>query len=79
MSPRDAAELEVSDGDTIIVSSRHGAVTRAIQLKAGLILRHIFVPTGVNDNEAINLFGLSDLTIPGAKGWKTCAVKITKA
>ncbi|MBT8364140.1 MAG: molybdopterin-dependent oxidoreductase, partial [Deltaproteobacteria bacterium] len=79
MSPRDAAELEINDGDTVIVSSAHGAVTRAIQLKAGLISRHIFVPAGVNDNEAMNLFGLSDLTIPGAKGWKTCEVKITKA
>jgi hypothetical protein len=37
------------------------------------------VPTGVNQNEAMNLFGLSDLTIPNAAGWKTCEVKTEKA
>jgi formate dehydrogenase alpha subunit len=79
MSPRDAAELEINDGDTVIVSSPHGAVTRAIQIKAGLISSHIFVPTGVNNNEAMNLFSLSDLTVSGAAGWKTCEVKIERA
>ena len=79
IAPQDAADLEVEDDDTVIVSSLYGTVTREIQLKPGLNPGHIFVPTGVNKNEAMNLFGLSDLTIPGAAGWKTCEVKITKA
>lgn len=79
MSPRDGADLKVEDDDTVIVSSHDGTVTRSIQLKSGLTPGQIFVPAGVNGNEAMNLFSLSELTIPGAAGWKTCAVKIEKA
>ena len=79
MAPRDAAELEVENDDTVTISSQHGTVTREIQIKPGLNPGQIFVPTGVKNNEAMSLFGLSDLTIPGAAGWKTCAVKISKA
>jgi hypothetical protein len=61
------------------ISSRHGSVTRQILLKPGLETSHIFVPAGVAHNEAMNLFALSDLTVPGAAGWKTCNVKVEKA
>jgi predicted molibdopterin-dependent oxidoreductase YjgC len=79
MAPQDAADLAVENGDSVTVSSQHGRVTRAIQIKPGLNPGRIFVPTGAKNNAAMNLFGLSDLTIPGAAGWKTCAVKIEKA
>jgi len=78
MAPRDAAELEVENDDTVTISSQHGAVTREIQIKPGLNPGRIFVPTGVKNNEAMSLFGLSDMTIPGAAGWKTCDVRIEK-
>jgi len=78
MAPRDAADLEVENDDTVTVSSQFGNLTREIQIKPGLKPGMIFVPTGVKENEAMNLFGLSDLTIPGAAGWKTCDVKIEK-
>jgi len=79
MAPRDAADLKVEDDDTVIVSSHDGTVKRSIQLKSGLSPGQIFVPAGVNGNEAMNLFSLSELAIPGAAGWKTCGVKIEKA
>jgi len=79
MSPRDAADLAVKDDDTVSVSSPNGTVTREVLINPGLNPGLLFVPTGVNNNEAMNLFGLSDLTIPKAAGWKTCAVKIKKA
>lgn len=79
LSPQDAADLGLDNGDTVDIRSQFGTVTRAIQLKPGLSPGSIFVPTGVHDNEAMNLFGLSDLTKPGAAGWKTCNVKIEKA
>jgi formate dehydrogenase alpha subunit len=79
MSPRDAADLEVEKDDTVSISSANGTMTREVQIKPGLSPGHLFVPTGVNNNEAMNLFSLSDLTIPGAAGWKTCEVKIEKA
>jgi formate dehydrogenase alpha subunit len=79
MAPRDAADLAAENGDTVTVSSQYGSVTRAIQIEPGLSPGRIFVPTGAKNNEAMNLFGLSDLTVPDAAGWKTCAVKIEKA
>ena len=78
MAPRDAADLAVENDDTVTISSQYGTVTRKIQIKAGLNPGHLFVPTGAENNEAMNLFGLSDLTLPGAAGWKTCEVKIEK-
>jgi hypothetical protein len=50
-----------------------------VQLEPGLNSHQIFVPTGYHNNEAMNLFDLADLTVPGAAGWKTCNVKIMKA
>jgi predicted molibdopterin-dependent oxidoreductase YjgC len=78
ISPRDAADFNIVEGDIVVVSSQHGMVTRAVHLKTGTSPGHIFVPTGVNRNDAMNLFALSDLTIPGAAGWKTCEVKLEK-
>jgi formate dehydrogenase alpha subunit len=78
ISPQDAADLDVSDEDTVTVSSPYGDVTRAIRIKSNLNPGHLFVPTGVAQNEAMELFSLSDLTLPGAAGWKTCEVKIDK-
>lgn len=79
IAPQDATDLAVTDEDTVIVSSQFGTLTRKILLKPGLKASHIFVPTGVNDNEAMNLFNLSNLTVPNAAGWKTIEVKIEKA
>jgi formate dehydrogenase alpha subunit len=79
MAPRDAADLEVEDDDTVTVSSKYGAVTRKIKIKSGLNSGHLFLSTGIKNNEAMNLFSLSDLTLPGADGWKTCEVRIEKA
>jgi formate dehydrogenase alpha subunit len=79
ISPQDADDLQLQNDDTVVVRSQFGTMTRAVQLKPGLSPGSIFVPTGINKNEAMNLFALSDLTKPGAAGWKTCKVKIEKA
>lgn len=79
ISPEDGANLDLKDDDTIIVRSRFGVLKRKIRLKKALPHGHIFVPTGFNDNGAMRLLSLSDLTNPGSAGWKTCAVKLEKA
>jgi formate dehydrogenase alpha subunit len=79
ISPQDAADLNLKKDDTVVVRSQFGTVTRAVQLEPGLNSHQIFVPTGYHNNEAMNLFDLADLTVPGAAGWKTCNVKIMKA
>jgi formate dehydrogenase alpha subunit len=79
ISPQDGATLDLKDDDTLIVRSRFGGLERKIRLKTALPQGHIFVPTGFNDNEAMRLFSLSDMTKPGATGWKTCQVQVEKA
>jgi formylmethanofuran dehydrogenase subunit D len=69
----------LNDGDRIVVRSRFGTVIRPIRLEKGLSARCLFIPTGTNENDAMGLFSLSDLTVPGAAGWKTCGVNIEKA
>ena len=79
VSPEAAANLEVNDDDLIVVHSINGTVKREIRLKKGLHASHIFIPTGFNDNDAMQLFGLSDMTNPDSSGWKTCRVRMEKA
>ena len=79
ISSQDAADLELQNGDIVVVRSRFGNMARVVQLRPGLSAGSIFIPAGVNNNEAMNLFALSDLTKPGAAGWKTCHVKLKKA
>ena len=69
----------VEDDDTVTVTSTSGNVTRKIRIDKSLGAGQIFVPTGFNDNEAMCLFSLSDMTTPGSPGWKTCRVQVEKA
>jgi predicted molibdopterin-dependent oxidoreductase YjgC len=79
ISPQDAENLSLKDDDTIIIRSRFGVLQRKIQLKQTLAQGYLFVPTGFNDNEAMGLLSLSDMTTPGSPGWKTCRVQVEKA
>jgi predicted molibdopterin-dependent oxidoreductase YjgC len=79
ISPQDGARLDLKNDDTIVVRSSFGDLKRKILLKDTIPQGHIFVATGVNDNEAMGLFSLSDLTQPGFAGWKTCPVQLEKA
>ena len=79
ISPQDAVDLGLQKGDSLAVRSQFGTLTRAVLLTPGLSPGSIFIPTGTDNNAAINLFGLFDLAKPGAAGWKTCKVKLEKA
>ena len=79
ISPQDGANLGIKDDDCVIVSSKFGAVKREVQLQNSLPANYLFVPTGFNSNDAMNLFGLSDMAKPGSTGLKTCQVKVEKA
>ena len=79
VSPEAAANLKVNDDDSIVVHSKYGTIKRKIRLKKGLQASHIFIPAGFNNNDAMQLFGLSDMTNPDSSGWKTCRVRVEKA
>jgi formate dehydrogenase alpha subunit len=79
ISTQDGANLDLKDDETIIVRSRFGVLKRKVRLKNALPQGHIFIPTGFNENEAMRLFSLSDITKPDSPGWKTCPVQVEKA
>jgi formate dehydrogenase (NADP+) alpha subunit len=78
ISPMDAETLGVNDGDPLIVTSRYGALERAIRISKEITPGQLFVPTAAFANTAMSLIGLSDLAGQAAGGWKSCAVKVQK-
>jgi formate dehydrogenase alpha subunit len=79
ISPQDGTRLDLKEDDAVLVRSRFGTLKREIHLNNAISEGHIFVATGTNENDAMGLFSLSDLTKPDSAGWKTCQVKIEKA
>jgi formate dehydrogenase alpha subunit len=77
ISLQDSSSLNLKDDDTVTVTSASGSVTRRVRIDQSLGAGQIFVPTGYNGNDAMNLLALSDLTQPGSPGWKTVRVKLT--
>ena len=75
----DAERLKLKDGDTVRVESRWGTIERKLGCSNRMGPGQVFVPLAVNANDAMNLIDSSDLADPNTGGWKTCAVKITKA
>jgi formate dehydrogenase alpha subunit len=78
ISLQDSTDLNLKDDDTVTVTSTSGSVTRKIRIEKSLGAGQIFVPTGYNGNDAMNLLALSDITKPGSPGWKTAKVTIKK-
>jgi anaerobic selenocysteine-containing dehydrogenase len=78
ISSEDGIKLDLHDGDIVKLSSRSGAVARAIRLEKGLQSGLVFVPIAFNGNDAMNLIDLTQLGAPDSCGLKTCQVKIEK-
>ena len=79
ISKADAQELKLKDGDTVKIETRWGEIKRKVDCSNRIAAGQLFVPLAVNTNDAMNLIDLTDLSEPNSTGWKTCAVKITKA
>ncbi len=79
VSPEAAQNHDLNEDDLIIVHSKFGTLRKRIRLKRGLHANHIFIPTGFNDNDAMQLFSLPDMANPDSPGWKTCPVRVEKA
>jgi len=76
---RDADKLKLKDGDAVKIETRWGEIKRNIGRSNRIGPGQLFVPLAVNDNDAMNLIDLTDLSEPNSTGWKTCAAKITRA
>jgi formate dehydrogenase alpha subunit len=78
MSFRDAARLDLRNGDQVKVSSKYGAISRKLRLQKNLPSGLVFVPTAFHDNEAQQLIGLSQLGKEVSPGWKQVSVSVDK-
>ncbi|MGM0426071.1 MAG: molybdopterin-dependent oxidoreductase [Thermodesulfobacteriota bacterium] len=78
ISPEDALNLGITDGDAVCVQSRFGSLTREIRLENGLPRGVVFVPTGVHGNDALNLFPLSSGENAQYEGFNRCAVRLER-
>jgi predicted molibdopterin-dependent oxidoreductase YjgC len=78
ISVKDAAKLDLTEGDTVSVLSLHGELKREIKLNNRLQAGQIFIPIAFDNNAAMNLIEMTRLDIPDSPGWKTCRVKLEK-
>lgn len=78
ISMEDAAAMDLHEGDRVCVTSNSGSIERGIKIEKGLRRGMVFVPLGLNNNDAMNLIKLMPLGEPGSPGWKECRVSIKK-
>jgi len=78
VSAEDAARLNLKNGDTLHLTSRHGDLSREIRIDRGVRAGQVFVPTAFYENDAMNLFDLTPWGTGSWRGLKTCQVKLEK-
>ncbi|MCP4667189.1 MAG: hypothetical protein GY849_12580 [Deltaproteobacteria bacterium] len=78
ISPEDAQELGLQDGDTIRLSSKNGVLEREIRVDQGLGRGMIFVPVGFNGNDAMQLISSAASEGEQIEGIKICRVTMEK-
>jgi predicted molibdopterin-dependent oxidoreductase YjgC len=78
ISARDGDRLELSDGDTVSVISRTGAIKRSIRLNHRLNPGQICVPVAFSGNDVMNLIELTQPGQAGFAGWNACRVNLEK-
>ncbi len=79
ISIEDSKRLDLSDGDTVTLVSKHGSLKREIRVENQLHPGLIFLPIAVNDNDVRHLIGLSELFGPDSESWNSCSVRIDRS
>jgi predicted molibdopterin-dependent oxidoreductase YjgC len=78
MSFKDAARLDLSNGDQVRVSSKYGAITRRVSVKKDLPFGLVYVPLAFHGNEARQLVALTQPGRQESPGWLQVSVKVEK-
>ena len=76
LSPADAAELGVADGDEVAISSRRNTIRIAVRVSPRVARRQVFIPMHYRE-AAANL--LTNPALDGPSGipeFKVCAVRL---
>jgi formate dehydrogenase major subunit len=78
MHPEDAGELEVADGDWVVIASRRGSVSTRVKLTDGAERKTVFMPFHFLESRANVLTNPAFDPIAKIPEYKVCAVKIQK-
>jgi len=79
ISPLDARQYEVEDGDVVEISSRRGSIQAVIKISGKAVAGTVFIPFHYGAAAANRLTNAALDPISGIPEFKVCAVKITKA
>jgi formate dehydrogenase major subunit len=79
LSPDDARELGVADGDEVLVTSRRGAIRIAARLSRRVARRQIFIPMHYREAAANLLTNPALDPYAGIPEFKVCAVRVEAA
>jgi len=76
ISPVDAAELGVCDGDPVLISSRRGSIEIAVRISTRVAHRQVFIPMHYREAAANLLTNPALDPYAGIPEFKVCAVRI---
>ncbi len=79
LNPEDARELNVLDGDEVVVASRRGMVRISVRMSGRVARKQVFIPMHYRE-AAVNLLTNPQLDpYAGIPEFKVCAVSVAKA
>lgn len=78
ISPEDAADRRVKDGQRLRIRSVSGSIERQVKVQRGLRQGVIVVARAVNGNDACKLLALAPLEKDAAPSWNACRVSLEK-
>ena len=78
ISLKDAARLDLKDGNQVRVSSEYGAITRKVKVQRDLPSGLVSVPIAFHGNGARQLVGLTQPGKEDSPGWMQISVKVEK-
>jgi predicted molibdopterin-dependent oxidoreductase YjgC len=79
MNPMDAAELEITDGDMVVLESRRGSVSTRVKLTEAVGEKMVFMPFHFLESRANILTNPALDPIAKIPEYKVCAVRIEKS
>jgi predicted molibdopterin-dependent oxidoreductase YjgC len=79
LSPADAAELGVRDGDAVVVRSRRGQVRISVRISDRVARRQVFIPMHYREAAANLLTNPALDPYAGIPEYKVCAVQVERA
>jgi len=79
ISPRDARQYEVQDGNVVDIASRRGSIQAVIKVSRKAVAGTVFIPFHYAAAAANRLTNAALDPISGIPEYKVCAVKLTKS